>query len=125
MKSIEAAGAFFSGWVSVGRGEAARKVRITIATPSFFERLGVKPLFGRLYGSKEDPPGGGSNVAVISYRLWNRDYRHGADVLGKPIRLGSQEFTIIGVAPKHFVGVDLDAVDAWVPFRTGKPEFMG
>ena len=65
--------------------------------------LGIRPALGRTFLPEEDAPGG-SAVAVISHRLWQR--RFGADpaVLGKAIRVNGYPLTIVGVAPPEFTG---------------------
>ena len=45
-------------------------------------------------------------VAVISYGFWQRQYGGAADVIGKPIELDRVPFTIIGVTPPEFTGID-------------------
>ncbi len=117
--------AFSSGSVSYGRGEAARDLRATIATANFFPLLGVRPELGRFFTTADDPVGGGDPTAVISYRLWQREFAGRPDALGKSLWLGSRQYQIIGVAPRYFTGVDLDAVDAWLPLHTGAREFLG
>jgi predicted permease len=44
---------------------------------------------------------------VISYALWNRMFAGDPEVIGKQVHLSGQSFTIIGVTPKSFAGVDL------------------
>lgn len=116
--------AYFAGGVSLGRGERARRLTVAAATPAFFPLLGVSPSLGRFFGPEEDPLDGGSTVAVISDRLWDRDFGRGP-VLGRQLELGRHTYTVIGVAPPHFNGVDLDGIDAWLPFQTGAQEFVG
>ncbi|MFN0178015.1 MAG: ABC transporter permease [Gemmatimonadales bacterium] len=116
---------FYSTGLSYGRGEAARELRATLATANFFSMLGVRPEIGRFFGDPDDPIGGGDPTVVISHRLWQREFANAPDVVGKSLWLGSRQYQIIGVAPKYFTGVDLDAVDAWLPMHTGAREFIG
>src|SRR5690606_6861529 len=41
-------------------------------------------------------------------------------VLGRSIELAGHPYTIIGVTPAGFTGVDLSPVDVWVPLETGQ-----
>lgn len=109
----------------LGRGAEARKVRATLATPSYFRLLAVHPLLGRFYGDTEDRPGAATPVAVLSWRYWLRAYGGVPGALGKQLFLGSQTYTVIGVAPKGFNGVDLNAVDVWIPFHAGAVDVVG
>ena len=70
-------------------------------TASFFPVLGVAPLMGRTFLPEEETPGRDREV-VLSHRLWSR--RYGADpaIVGQTVSIDSQEYTVIGVMPKHF-----------------------
>lgn len=76
--------------------------------------LQVKPTLGRWFAAEDEHAGG--FPAVISYRTWQS--RFGADphVIGKQVRLESQWYTVVGVAPKTFQGMALPVLtDIWVP----------
>jgi predicted permease len=87
----------------------------------FFRTLGVQALLGRTFTSAEDVRGGGPDgpVAVISYGLWQRRYGGAADVIGTPLVLDRVPFTIIGVTPPAFFGVEVGRIfDVAVPIST-------
>lgn len=111
--------------LSLGRGPDASKVRAVLATPSYYRLLGVHPAFGRFYDDAEDRPDAALPLAVLSWHYWQRSYGGARDVLGKQLQLGSQSYSIIGVAPKGFNGVDLSAVDLWLPFHAGARDVVG
>jgi predicted permease len=53
---------------------------------------------------------------VISYNYWKRKFALDPSVAGKTITLKGTSFTIVGVAPARFRGIELgDAMDIWVP----------
>jgi putative ABC transport system permease protein len=81
-----------------------------IVSGDFFRVMRLEPALGRAFRPEEDEAPNRDRVALISYEMWRRDFDAKADVLGKTIRLNSQEFTIIGVMPKNFVGVNLGGV---------------
>jgi predicted permease len=84
----------------------------------YFSTLGVQPFLGRLIGPSDVGFESGSSapVAVISHACWQRRYNSDPGVLGKRIRVNDQPLTIVGVAPKGFTGLDIDAgPDAFVP----------
>ena len=90
------------------------------ADGGFFETLGVRALLGRTLSARDDQPGGGVDgpVAVISYGYWQR-LGGDAKVLGKTIRLNGVAFTIVGVTPPHFFGLEVGrSFDVVVPLRT-------
>jgi putative ABC transport system permease protein len=49
----------------------------------------------------DDNPGGG-HVAVISHALWQRAFSGDPNLIGRPITLNEQSYTVIGVAPPQF-----------------------
>jgi putative ABC transport system permease protein len=94
-----AAMAGFSGvaFNLTGAGEPER-LQGAQATANFFEVMGVRPLFGRLYTEANETPGN-DGVVLISYGLWQRRFGGAADVLGQTITLNGRAFEIIGVMP--------------------------
>lgn len=121
----EIAAYFTQSDMPLGRGEAATKARVVLATPSYFGLLGVRPAVGRLYTDQEDRTGAAEALAVVSWRYATRTYGAAAEALGKQLYLGSQTYTVIGITPEGFNGVDLNAVDAWIPFHAGAPDVVG
>jgi predicted permease len=87
--------------------DAAAPARIRLAmlvSDNLFPRLGVAPSAGRAFLSEEaNAPG--RAVAMLSYDFW-RQYSGGQSVIGTNIRLNGIVFTIIGVTPKSFTGLD-------------------
>lgn len=103
------------GEMPIGRGETPPMAKVVSASASYFTILGVRPALGRYYGPDEDRLDAPAPVVVISDRFWKRELGADQTVLGQEIVLAGRPFTIIGVAPPRFSGVDLDAVDAWMP----------
>ncbi|MGA9827714.1 MAG: ABC transporter permease, partial [Rhodanobacteraceae bacterium] len=63
----------------------------------FFRVFGVAPLLGRTFGAGEH-----DKVAVISYGLWQGLLHGRADVLGQPLDINGEGYTVIGVMPRDF-----------------------
>jgi predicted permease len=99
----------------LGRGEEPPTINVVPASASLFRLLGVRPAIGRLYGADEDQLDAAAPVAVISDRLWKREFRADRDVVGQELILSGRPYTVIGVLPAGFSGVDLDVGEAWVP----------
>ena len=83
-----------------GNGEP-EELSVQIATPELFKVLGVDPLLGRTF-LPDDAKAGQSPVAVLSYGLWQRRFGGQPSVIGQPITLNSEKFTVIGVMPPSF-----------------------
>ncbi len=84
----------------------------------YFRVLGVPAMRGRVFTADDDLHGGGraGPVAVISHGFWERHFAGDPDIVGKTIRLDRHPFTIIGVTPPWFRGLDVDtAYDVAIP----------
>jgi predicted permease len=102
---------------TVGRGADALQLRFEQASGNVFSLLGVRAALGRFFGPDEDAAGA-PGVAVLGYGAWKRIYGGDPAVIGRTLDFGYGTFTIVGVAPEGFTGVDLAPVDVWVPLRT-------
>jgi len=123
--SFSAVAAYGSHDASLGLGANAERVAAELVTASLFPLLGVRPSLGRFFTPDEDRLGAGAHVAVISHELWKRRFGGRPDALGKTLDLGQGIYTIIGVAPEGFSGIELRVPDLWLPLTTGAPEFVG
>jgi len=74
---------------------------------SYFSVLGVEAVAGRTFTPAEDKVPGQNPVAVISYRYWRRRFALSPSVIGKTIYLNGVPFTIIGVTPPRFFGIEV------------------
>ncbi|MGA2182119.1 MAG: ABC transporter permease [Bryobacteraceae bacterium] len=73
---------------------------------NLFHVLGVEPALGRGFRSDEDQAEGRDAVVVLGHDFWVSQYNASPSVLGSHIRLSGIEYTVIGVAPEHFTGID-------------------
>jgi len=85
-----------------------------MATAGLFPLLGVEAHAGRTFLPEEDRAGG-APVALLSYGLWQRRFGGAREIIGKPITLGSQPYTVVGVLPAGFQILQL--ADVFVPFN--------
>ena len=97
--------AFLQRPFSVSDGTETERVTGEIVSGNYFDVLGVRPAVGRFFLPEEDRTPGVHAVAVIGHRLWRR--RFGADpgVIGRPITVNAQRYTIVGVVPSEFKGI--------------------
>ena len=73
---------------------------------NFFQTLGVQPAMGRAFRRDEDQAEGRDAVVVLGHDFWATQFNSSSAVLGSKIRLDGIEFTVIGVTPEHFTGID-------------------
>ena len=77
--------------------------------------MGVKPVAGRFYNEAECRPDANVPVVVASYPYWKK-LGGRADLIGKPVIVNGQTYTLIGVTPDGFAGTNaLLAPDLWLP----------
>jgi putative ABC transport system permease protein len=80
----------------IGFGFEPRLVTAGVVNGSFFQVMGLRPTLGRLINAGDDGPNA-AGVAVLTHRFWT-DVLHGdPSVIGKVIRLGPGNATVIGV----------------------------
>lgn len=109
----------------LGTDNAAERIKGALVTGNYFDVLGVKAAQGRLLQPAEAEVEGANAIAVISERLWRKQFNAATNVVGQTISLNSHPYTIIGVAAA-FRGVgrlDEDS-DVWIPitmWRHGNP----
>jgi len=83
------------------QGSNPEQVPIVQATANIFSLNGITPLVGRVFTQEEDRPGG-PNLAVLTYRLWERRFARNPNVVGRIVRLDGVPYTVIGVTPRRF-----------------------
>ena len=87
-------------------------------TGEYFRGLAVSPAAGRLIDSEDDRPGA-APVAVISFATSQRRFGGPPNAIGQSILVDNVPFTVIGVAPPEFFGVDPAAApDLYLPLHT-------
>jgi macrolide transport system ATP-binding/permease protein len=89
-----------------------------LVTGNYFQVLGVEAARGRTFTPDEDTTAG-DTLMVISDALWARGFGSDPTVVGKTVTLNRVPFTVIGVMPPGFKGVQtLGGVEFWVPLAT-------
>jgi putative ABC transport system permease protein len=82
---------------------APERLRGNYITANTFTVLGVQPILGRASADLDVQPGHHGDVALISYRYWQRHFGGKASVLGTVIDVDHRSRTIIGVMPQRFL----------------------
>jgi len=86
---------------------AQRKVGMAVSG-NFFEAMEVRPPLGRALRPDENDVEGRSPVVVLDYDEWRQQFAADPSIVNKRITLGGVEFTVVGVAPNNFTGIDHD-----------------
>ena len=100
----------------VGHQGSSERVEGEMVSGNFFEVLGVGAALGRVFTPADDRTPGGHPLAVLGYDFWRRRFLGRADVVGQPVLINGQPFTVIGVAARGFYGLELGvSSDVYVP----------
>src|SRR5439155_19906418 len=105
-------GAVFAYRSTKARLNTADQTDVTInqlVSGNYFRSLGLSAVAGRTLSVEDDRPDA-PPAAVISYGCWERRFGRSATALGQPIRLNGTAFTVVGVAPRGFFGLDPQSV---------------
>ncbi len=97
VKSISAFGDFSTvDFTLIWFGGEPRVVTAGVVNGSFFDVMGLRPALGRLINSGDDGPKA-APVAVLTHRFWTTVLHADPSVVGKVIRLGPGNATVVGV----------------------------
>ena len=123
--SLVGAAAFGEDTKSFGYGAGEQEINALFVSRTFMPLLGVHPAIGRFFeqdGELPDEPLG----VVLGEAFWKKESGGSADALGKVVRIGTRQYTIIGVTPRGFNGVGRDRVDVYLsPAAAAYDQFFG
>ena len=85
---------------------APAQIRFALfVSDNFFPVAGVAPSIGRAF-LPDEANAPGHAVALISHDFWQQQYSGDRGVIGRSLRLNGIVFTIIGIVPESFTGLD-------------------
>lgn len=107
----------FQGWSTF---EMKQQDRITWlkalrVSADFFRVLGIRPALGREFTRQETQPGAALSI-ILSDSAWRATFGANPEIIGKPVKLNQDIYTVVGVLPGGFVFVE-NPVDAFVPLQ--------
>lgn len=106
-------------------GSGPRRVWGYLVTGNYFDVLGVRPAVGRFFHAEDDRAPGASPLAVLSYAAWQSRYGGDPAVAGRTVRINKLPYTVLGVAPRGFIGTEaFYQAEVWVPI-TMQPQIEG
>ena len=96
-------------------GAPPERIRAGMVSGNYFQMLGVRSLRGRLL-SPEDDAGSAPPRVALSHGLWQRRFAGDPAILGRTVLLNGSGFTIVGVTPPGFTGIDPGrGEEIWLP----------
>jgi putative ABC transport system permease protein len=94
--------------------QVARDVETIGVTPEYFRLFDI-PIRGRDFNPDDDRVGA-EPVAIVSHRLWSREFGGRPEVIGALVSAKPLALRVIGIAPPHFEGARRgERVDVWIP----------
>jgi predicted permease len=92
--------AAFMGLPLEAQGANSAPLSARAVSANFFELLGMSMTLGRGFLPDEEKLSDSRPVAVISHRLWERDFVSDPAILGRTIAVNKEVLTVVGVAPQ-------------------------
>jgi macrolide transport system ATP-binding/permease protein len=77
-----------------------------LVSGNLFTVMGIEPRLGRGFRPEEDQVPGRDTVVILGHEFWERQFGADPSVLGRTVRLNGIDFTVVGVAPPGFTGLD-------------------
>jgi predicted permease len=104
-----------SAWLRTDAG--FDRIVLDTVSPNYFALLGVAPQLGASFVTTTDTASRG--MVIVSDRLWHTRFGGDPAIVGRSITLSGQVMTVVGVAPRQFIGLQPAApTDAWATFAT-------
>lgn len=98
----------------LGSDDRTDRITAEFVSRNFFHVLGVSVALGRSFLSEDESTH--PFVAILSHRLWQRQFGGDPGIIGQSITLNGQPVTVIGITSKEFAGLPRGiAIDAWLP----------
>ncbi|HZF13341.1 MAG TPA: ABC transporter permease [Thermoanaerobaculia bacterium] len=105
-------------------GGEPERVHAVLVGARLWRALGVPPLLGTVFPPEADRAGSPA-VAMLSESLWRRRFNGDRAVIGRPVKLDDEWFTVVGVMPETFqfppgggtVPPGTAATEVWLPLR--------
>jgi putative ABC transport system permease protein len=101
--------------------DGPEQIRGGRVTANFFAVLGVDPLLGQGFRGDADQPGA-ERVVMLGHGFWQRRFGGEPNVIGQPLNLNGEAYTIIGVLPQGFQFAPRGAAELWIPLQPNEAQ---
>jgi predicted permease len=109
-----AAWRWWAGAITTGSGEMPELVGGAAGSWNLFSVLGIEPALGRTFTPDEDRIGA-HDAVILTWRFFQSRFNGDRSIVGKPVRIDSKLYTVVGVLPKSFTYPDPE-VKVWIPY---------
>jgi predicted permease len=108
--------AYHADWATLTGGDTPQRIYLGNVSANYFDVLGIKPFMGRFFLPDEEARMAGAPYLVLGYDLWQTRFAGDPAIIGKSVEINGASGTVIGVAPKGFIGcMPGIRADAWLP----------
>jgi putative ABC transport system permease protein len=121
-QTVERFGAFRDWHFREATPEGRKGVWSGIATPGFFDVLGVKPELGRTFLPEENERGR-DHVILLGHDFWQSRFGGDPSVVGKTMTLDDESYTVVGVLPREIEEAGTD-FDVWAPVSVDPDQYL-
>ncbi|MFN7993247.1 MAG: ABC transporter permease [Bryobacteraceae bacterium] len=110
-RSFKSMAAYVPATATLSAGGQPQRVKLLRVTANYFQVLGTAPAAGRDFLAEEDHPGA-RRMAILSNGVWKRRFSADPAVVGRPILLDKNSYTVAGILDPGF---DLSPEDIFIP----------
>jgi len=115
-KALEGLAAHYStAALFVAANGRSQEVNGAVVSANCFSLLGLRPALGRFFAAEEDRVPDRDRVAVVSYGFWKNWLGESPAALGATLKINGTPFTVIGVAPEEFHGLNVIPTEVYIP----------
>ena len=106
--------------VNVRFGNDDEAVPSQMVSANYFDVLRIPPILGRTFRPEEDFVPGRDSVVMLGADLWKRRFGGAPSVLGRQVMVNGHKFTVIGIVPATFAGLQADQSkpELWTPIMS-------
>jgi putative ABC transport system permease protein len=98
----------------------SERVLVMPVMSNFFDTVEVPPERGRAFLPEEETPGR-DHVAIVSHLIWQERFSSDPALLGKPITLDGEPYTVVGIASSQLRFEFMDEPAVFVPLAARTP----
>jgi putative ABC transport system permease protein len=106
--------------ITLSGDDTPERVRGEVITERYPAILGIHPIAGRAFTGEEANREGQTPVALIGHALWQRRFAGDRAIVGRTIQISAQPYTVVGVLPSGFRGLNGNA-EVWLPLAALEP----
>jgi predicted permease len=120
--AFEAVESAMSGTALLEAGDIVVTRGIATVTPGVFDMLGVRPIRGRLFDTREGRSGQADRV-LVSETVWRTLYAADPALVGRSVTVDGEPLTVVGILPADF-RFPSSATVLWRPTDLDRPGQM-